>query len=120
MPRHFSEPFEPEDLFEADTARELRRRRDEERAEWRRRAEQMAADDAMREAEARGNARLLSNVANRSVLEAEYRRAGVQAIATDASGMPTVSLSLLLQLGWSVHDLSGEAVLVWPTWATDR
>ncbi len=57
----------------------------------------------------------LSHRANLSVLFDEYRRAGVSAPFVTADGIPTVSLSLLISLGWSIQNLGIEgATLVSP------
>jgi hypothetical protein len=44
----------------------------------------------------------------------EYQRAGVTPPTVDFDGWPTVSLPMLLRLGWSIERVGGEAVLARP------
>lgn len=64
------------------------------------------AEEAKRAAKA--TARTLDN--NRRQLLAEYERAGVEPPFVDENGKPTMSLSMLLRLGWSIKQISIEHV----------
>jgi hypothetical protein len=56
----------------------------------------------------------LSHRANLSVLFDEYHRAGVSAPSVTADGIPTVSLSLLISLGWSIQNYGIEGATLVP------
>ncbi len=51
---------------------------------------------------------------NRRQVIAEYQAAGISPPLIDGNGKPTVSLSMLLRLGWKVEDISGKPVLIHP------
>lgn len=108
--RDFSDPWEPEDIFDRQAAAELRDRMEAS-------ASQHAAQlkhDADMEALAKENGRLLSIRASGSVMMTEYARAGVQPLETNGKGVPLVSLPLLLWMGWTIEEISGERKLIRP------
>ncbi len=108
--RDFSDPWEPEDIFDRQAAAELRARMEASAAQH---AAQLK-HDAETEALAKENGRLLSIRASGSVMMTEYARAGVEPLETNGRGVPLVSLSLLLCLGWTIESISGKNVLMRP------
>ena len=52
--------------------------------------------------------------ANESFLLHEYRSYGIDPPFVDLGGMPTVSLALLLDMGWRVEQVGRESTLVRP------
>ncbi len=74
-----------------------------------------AARDSAEAAKRRASADELSRRANEAILAREYRELGLTPPFVDGAGAPSVSLSMLLSLGWTVG--KGEAggnVLVRP------
>lgn len=110
MPRDFSDPWEPEDIFDRQEAAERRARIDRVQAEH----ATMLKHDAKQAELRKIKAQDLSRRANESFLNHEYSSAGVTPPWTNGNGVPTVSLSLLKQMGWRVENYSGQATLVEP------
>lgn len=102
--------YEPEDIFDRQEAAERRARIE---AAERKNAE-VAAEDARLAAERKESARQLSMRANASVLITEYVKAGVEPLAVNGDGVPTVSLGFLLYQGWEVREISGVKKLIAP------
>lgn len=74
----------------------------------------IAEEDARRAAEVKRSNDENSRVANARALLREYAAAGVRPPRVDADGVPTVSLSMLRMMGWTVESFGGEGVLVRP------
>ena len=111
MPRDYYEPTSyDDDLFEAEEAAK--------RADRRKQAEK--AGDALAAEEARQAAALRARIderaaeTNRRQVIAEYQAAGVEPLRVDGNGRPTVSLSMLLRIGWTIENISGKNVLIYP------
>lgn len=107
MPAEFPEP---EDIFDRATAAEHRARIDAAKQDHAAFQKHEAEQAALR----KESARQLSMRANASLLLAEYRAAGVAPPLTNVEGVPTVSLGMLAQMGWSIARLGDEAVLLRP------
>lgn len=99
-----------DDLFEAEAAK--KRAADRAKAE----AAQLDATNAQLKFAAQLKARMDERAAetNRRQLIAEYQAAGVEPPMTDGNGKPTVSLSMLLRMGWSLENISGQPTLIRP------
>jgi hypothetical protein len=75
----------------------------------------LEAQDAAAAAERKAKADDLTARANASVLIHEYAAQGVRPPLTDGHGVPTVSLAMLLQLGWTIQRVGeGLGVLLRP------
>lgn len=100
-----------DNLFDREEAEKLRA----ERAEM---IESGKAREAMlqqQEATIRENGRKAMLRATDVAIIREYEHAGVAPLKTNADGVPTCSLSLLMRMGWRVEDGGrGERVLVAP------
>lgn len=110
MVRQFHEPYEPEDIFDRAEAQERRARIDAARADH----EVMARHEAEQEAVRKESAHLNSLRANDMLLRHEYERAGVEPLKTNGSGVPTVSLSLLRSMGWTIEQVGERNMLIAP------
>jgi len=110
MPRNFSEPWEPEDIFDQQEAAERRRRMDAIAEHNAILAAQEAAADAARQAE---NVARVKAAHARTII-GQYQAAGVEPLAVDANGVPLLSLSMLISMGWSIVAIEGENYLVKP------
>lgn len=110
MARSYYEPFEAEDIFGAQEAAD--RKAKLERA----RAAQKESDALLKAADEADRKRMLQLTADasKSQLLREYESAGVMAPSVDDDGNPTCSLSMLLHMGWSIGNISGERVLLRP------
>lgn len=98
MSRSFHEPSDPFDIFERQAGEERRHRLEEARV----RNAEFDAIEAAAAAERKEKARLFSlSVSKRKVAE-QYIAAGVDPVQVDDEGHPTVSLSLLLSMGWTI------------------
>lgn len=113
MPRDYFEPTSyDDDLFDAEEAKRRTARREAAKA----------ARDAMAETEAKAAVILKARIderareTNRRQVIAEYQAAGVEPLEVDGNGKPTVSLSMLLRLGWRVENISGQPTLIRPRW----
>lgn len=116
MTRHFSEQtFDPEDLFDANTAAQIRRDRERERAEIAKAVQQENEREAARLAGIKQRNDELSKRSNARLRTHEFAAAGVDAPYVDFDGVPTISLSFLLSIGWSIRNVSGMNVLMKPT-----
>lgn len=109
-PREFSEPWQPEDIFDRQEAAERRARIEQSQADHAAMLKHEAEQAAARKIKAVD----LSRRANESFLNHEYSSNGVTPPWTNGSGVPTVSLSLLKWMGWRVENYSGQATLVEP------
>jgi hypothetical protein len=109
MPGDFSEPWEPEDIF--DRAEAADRRARIEAAKERNAA--ASAQEAVQEAARREAGKAFSLEANERIRMAEYRRAGVSPPVI--GGVPVkTSLPLLLSFGWTIGEVFGERALIRP------
>lgn len=102
--------IDPLDIF--DHAEETLRRESLDAA--RERNKILDAQVAQEKAERQAKADALSRRANQSVLVTEYVRAGVDPISVNDDGIPTVSLSFLISIGWTIEDFGGRRTLVKP------
>lgn len=110
MARPFHEPLEPEDIFDRAEAQERRARIEAARAD----NEVMARHEAEQEALRKENARVNMQRANEALLVHEYERAGVEPLATNGRGVPTVSLALLRSFGWTIEQVGERNMLIAP------
>lgn len=85
------------------------------------RLEQIKANNIVRERqEAERHAEVMESLwvrtksSNEQQLLAQYREAGVEPPLVNAEGIPTVSLTLLLSMGWTIGDYLGERKLLRP------
>jgi hypothetical protein len=108
--RSFSEPWEPEDIFDRQEAAERRAYLDR----LKERNAATAAQEAAAEAARHESARQFTLETTRRAIRRDYEQAGVEPLQVDANGVPTVSLPLLLSMGWTVVDFNGERQLVRP------
>lgn len=91
-------------LFNAEEAAERHRSREAERAERLRHAAELA--DAENKAAAIRAAKLAADskrISDRFRIR-EYQAQGVEPIHVNDEGVPTISLALLLKLGWTIED----------------
>ena len=99
-----------QDFFEQD---EFYRRKERVRA-----AEERNAKLALLEAEAARQRKIradrLTERANVSFLRYQYERAGLSPPFVDLDGNPTVSLELLLDMGWRIEQVGNANTLVRP------
>lgn len=111
MPRDFSDPWEPEDVFDRAEAADRRARIEASREANAARLEQEEIQNAQRKIKADA----LTIRARDSVLIHEYASQGLTPPFTNGEGVPTVSLALLRQMGWTVEEeFGGRRVLVKP------
>lgn len=110
MTRSFHEPVDPFDLFDREKAQEIVADREERR---RQHEERVKREDEQAERQRQAATRRSFQI-NARQLVAEYAAAGVSPPRVDFDGVPTVSLSMLLSLGWRVECVSGENKLVEP------
>lgn len=94
--------------------REREQRRAAEREDFKRRMEVLAQQEREREEERAARADANKRASNVRALMAEYERAGVEPPFTNGDGVPTCSLSLLLQIGWSIEQLGDSVTLIQP------
>ena len=104
--KSFHEPFDRYDDLEE---LEDKKRRSRERLEKARIAKELE-DKA--EAKRLAQAIEFTQRSNERYLRREYEIAGVQPQHVDDKGNPTVSLSMLLRLGWRIETIGDENVLV--------
>jgi len=105
MPRDFSDPWDPEDVFDRAAAAEYRRER----------AAKMEAAEAEARAEKAREAAQATEVATRRVAHGERMiRAEYEAKGLEPPEGSLVSLSLLLSMGWRISEESGVPKLVRP------
>lgn len=109
-PREFSEPWEPEDIFDRQHAAERRARIEQSQADHAALLKHDAEQTVLRKIKGDD----LSRRANESFLNYEYSSSGVTPPSTNGNGIPTVSLSLLKWMGWRIENYSGQATLVEP------
>lgn len=83
-------------------------------ADWEKRNEVAAKVEAAQRAERKVAADALSRRANEAVLIHEYASQGLRAPYTDGNGVPTVSLAMLLRLGWTINRSPGTNILMRP------
>lgn len=108
--RSWHDPIDPFDLFERQAAE----------AEAARLAEAKEKSRLVLEAVARERAEAVARCAkwtaeaNRRALLGEYQRAQVKPPFVDADGRPTVSLTLLRWMGWTIEPIGDRNVLVAP------
>ena len=115
MPRSFHEPIDHDDIFERAEAEERRARMASVLA----RNEEIAKQDAEAAAIRKLAADELSARANASARLREFERHGVKPPIID--GVETKSsLSLLMQLGWTIENLLGQNKLIAPPPAEPR
>lgn len=75
----------------------------------------LEAQDAAAAAERKAKADALTARANATVLIHEYAAQGIHPPLTDGRGVPTVSLAMLLQIGWTIQRVGdGLALLLRP------
>lgn len=110
MSRHFSEPFEPEDFFDQQEARQRRQNMDELIAENAKMAELEAEAQAKRDA--------VTAAKNRAtgirMLIRDYHAAGVEPLKVNEAGEPLVSLAMLKKIGWTIEESPHGNTLVAP------
>lgn len=106
----YSEPIEPEDIFDRAEAQERRARIEAARADH----EIMTRHEAEQEAIRKESARVNLMRANEALLVNEYERAGVEPLQTNGRGVPTVSLALLRSFGWTIERVGEQNMLVAP------
>jgi hypothetical protein len=109
-PRDFSEPWEPEDIFDREEAARRRRVRDDMIVRNAAITAQEEAAEAARQADLAARRRQ----AGAEEIVGQYQAAGVKPLAVNADGVPLVSLSMLLSMGWTVVQFEGAATLVQP------
>lgn len=103
-------PDEPDAHGQKDSDRVARAHDD-----FKKRMGAVGAQDAAAAAERKARADDLTARANASVLILEYAAQRVRPPLTDGHGVPTVSLPMLLQLGWTIQRVGdGLAVLLRP------
>lgn len=106
-----------DDLF----ARERAARVAASNADFRERMAQLAAHEREQEAERKARADATTKRANHLALMQEYRQAGVAPPILNDDGTPSLSLSMLLQLGWSIETIEDSVTLIRPQrFAYDR
>jgi hypothetical protein len=108
--RDFSDPWEPEDIFDRQAAAEQRAKMDAAAERNRIEAERDAAETRKRKEHM--DWFTLASAARRRLKD--YEHAGVEPLELDANGSPTVTLSMLFWLGWTIESISGQNVLVRP------
>lgn len=100
-----------DNLFDQDEAKRRREARAEMIENGRRREEMLNAQEARQRASAKESMLRASAAA----IVREYEHAGVEPPKTNGDGVPTCSLSLLLDLGWRIENLGyGVKTLVAP------
>lgn len=109
-PREFSDPWEPEDIFDRQAAAERRAKIEQAQADHAAMLKHDADQAALRKVKADDTSRR----ANESFLNHEYSSHGITPPWTNGAGVPTVSLSLLKWMGWRVENYSGQATLIEP------
>lgn len=102
--------YEPEDIFDRAEAAERRARIEQAQRDH----EALTKYEAEQAAIRKEKARQLSMCANASIMIAEYRRAGVEPIATNGEGVPLHSLAFLRWAGWTIEQIGDRNVLVAP------
>lgn len=108
--RDFSEPWEPEDIFAHDEAKERRARLDAAIEANKVAAAHEAAQEAERKAH---HAESVRHYLGRTQLR-EYHAAGVEPLELNADGYPKCSLAMLTWIGWTVAIIDGHPTLVRP------
>lgn len=103
-------PRDPFDFIDAISAAEDKDRRDRMVVD----AQASMRAEAARAKEAKARVDATTRRANESYLRFEYSKAGVDPPFVDGRGVPTVSLSFLLKIGWRVERMGRDAVLVRP------
>jgi hypothetical protein len=103
--------YEPEDIFDRAEAAERRARIEQAQRDH----ETLTKYEAEQAAIRKEKARQLSMRANASIMIEEYRRAGVEPLATNGDGVPLVSLALLRWQGWTIEHDGYRNVLVAPS-----
>lgn len=108
--RNYYEPLEADDIFGAQEAADIKAR------QARIKAAQIAFDQKAKAVDEEDRRRILKLTADAGLeqLLREYESAGVMAPSVDDDGNPTCSLSMLLHMGWSIGNISGERVLLRP------
>jgi hypothetical protein len=107
--RSFSEPYEPEDIFDRIEAAERRSRIDAARQ----RNEAAAAQEAIAEAARKESSRTFTLQTNERLRLSEYRAHGVS--VPIIAGEPTKSsFHMLISLGWKVEEVFGGRELIPP------
>lgn len=105
-----------DDLF----ARERAERIAASHADFRDRMAKLAEIEKKQEEERKIRADANTRRSNRLALIHEYERAGVAPPLVNEDGTPSCSLSLLLQLGWSIERFGDSLTLVKPRMIDDR
>jgi hypothetical protein len=108
--RSFNEPWEPEDIFDRQEAAERRAYLDR----LKERNAATAAQEAAAETARHESARQFTLETTKRAIRRDYEQAGVAPLQVGGDGTPTVSLPLLLSMGWTVIDFNGERQLVRP------
>ena len=108
--RSFNEPWEPEDIFDRQEAAERRAYLDR----LKERNAATAAQEAAAEAARHESARQFTLETTKRAIRRDYEQAGVTPLQVGGDGTPTVSLPLLLSMGWKVVEFNGERQLVRP------
>lgn len=109
MPRDFSGPWEPEDVFEHAEAAEHRARIDEAKT----RNAEIAKQEAEQETQRKEESRAFTLETNERLRLSEFRFHGVQPPMID--GVPTrSSFHMLTSLGWTVEEVFGSKQMVAP------
>jgi hypothetical protein len=106
--RSFNEPWEPEDIFDRQEAAERRAYLDRIKEQ----NDALAAQEAAAEAVRHESARQFTLETTRRAIRRDYEQAGVTPLQVGGDGTPTVSLPLLLSMGWTVVEFNGERQLV--------
>lgn len=97
-----------DDLFERERASRIAA----SNADFRERMTQLAVQERQQEAERKARADATTMRANMSAMMQEYRRAGVTPPFVNEDGTPRCSLSMLINLGWSIEELNGTVTLI--------
>ncbi len=109
MPRDFSEPWEPEDIFDRTEARERRARIDAAK-EYN---EAVLAQEAAAEAVRKESSRVFTLETNERLRLSEFRAHGV-AVPVIAGEPTKSSFHMLVSLGWTIAEVFGQRQMIAP------
>jgi hypothetical protein len=104
----FDDPF---DMFDRDDAQRRRVLADTVRE----RAAAIEAEETEKQAVAKERSTEFTLRNRDDVLCEQYRAAGVNPVHVNSEGVPTASLTLLLSIGWTIHEVDGEKRLFLPS-----
>jgi hypothetical protein len=107
----YRDTFELEDIFDREEAQRRRVLADTVRA----RAAEIDAEETAKQAIAKARSTEFTLRNRNDVLCEQYRAAGVEPVHVNSEGVPTVSLTLILSIGWTIQEVDGEKRLFLPS-----